>query len=290
MKRRSFLGYALLFIGGCTAATETSPSSTAPLTLSITDEKGLEPLQDKFEPFREAIANLLDRPVAFYPVETTTAAAAGLQSGAIDLALAGPTEYVLIRARTNAIPVFAITRPNYHSVAIVPQESEVQTLEDLREKTVAMSDLGSTSGHLGPTTMLVEAGLNPQTDYQVQFLGDEGSLEALKQRQVAAWFGSLTDYENFLEGAEVNAEDYRQIAKSPSLPNDVILVNSQTQTSFIETFRQQAIEADSELIAALTAVSANDKYVGSQIVSVSDAEYDTIREAYRAIGQGNFIE
>jgi phosphonate transport system substrate-binding protein len=70
----------------------------------------------------------------------------------------------------------------------------------------------------------------------------------------------------------------------------VVLVNSQTQTSFIETFRQQAIKADSELIAALTAVSANDKYVGSQIVSVSDAEYDTIREAYRAIGQGNFIE
>lgn len=293
MKRRSFLGYSLLFLSGCTTATQTSPStSTATaesLTFSVTDEKGLEPLQDKYEPFRAALSETFDRPVEFYPVDSTTAAAAGLQSGAIDLALAGPTEYVLIRARTNAEPLLAVTRPDYYSVAVVPADSDIETLLDLRDRTVAMSDLGSTSGHLGPTEMLVNAGLNPKTDYDAQLLGDKGSVTALKNREVAAWFGSLTDYQNFLEQDGVSAADYRQIAQSPPLPNDVLLVNSQTSADTIAQLREQAIAREAELIEALTATPANDKYLGAQLVEVEDRDYDRIRDAYRAIGQGNFL-
>ncbi|MGC9504660.1 phosphate/phosphite/phosphonate ABC transporter substrate-binding protein [Baaleninema sp.] len=293
MKRRSFIGYALLLASGCTMASQTSSGiadNTDVLHFSVTDVKGLDPLEEDYEPFRAALENVLGRPVAFYPVETSTTAAAGLQSGDIEIALAGPTEYVVIRARTNAIPVIAITRPNYYSIGVVPAESPVKSIADLKGKTLAMSDLGSTSGHLGPTWMLVEAKLDPKTDYQVKFLGDEGSLEALQNREVDGWFGSLTDYEQFLERSQQSEDAFRVIVKSPPLPSDVLMVNSNTHPDFIETLREKALRHQEELTTALASRPGTVKYRGSELTAVSDGDYDSIREAYRAIGQGQFLK
>ncbi|OAB60110.1 hypothetical protein AY600_10980 [Phormidium willei BDU 130791] len=260
------------------------------MTFSVTDEQGLAPLTAKYEPLRAKLSQLLNRNIEFYPVRTTTVAAAGLQAGSIDLALAGPTEYVLIRARTNATPVFAITRPDYYSIGVVPADSPITKLSDLKGKVLAMSDIGSTSGHLGPTSLLVAAGLDPKTDYTVEFSRDEGSLEALQNGEVDAWFGSLTDYRNFLDRDDISRDDYRQLAQSSPLPNDVVVVNSRTSPQFIEEFRQLAQEHSEEIVAAITAVPANNKYMGSRIVSVADHDYDSIRDAYRIIGQGSFLD
>lgn len=295
MKRRQLLGYSLLFLAGCAGsrsrvADPYDNSSNSPLTFSVTDEQGLAPLAAKYEPLRAELSQLLSRNIEFYPVTTTTVAAAGLQAGTIDLALAGPTEYVLIRARTNATPVFAITRPDYYSIGVVPADSPITELSDLKGKVLAMSDLGSTSGHLGPTSLLVEAGLDPKVDYTVEFLGDEGSLEALQKGQVDAWFGSLTDYRNFLSQDDVSTDDYRQLAQGPPLPDDVIVVNSRTSPQFIEEFRQLAQDHSDEIVAAITAIPANNKYLGSRVASVADNDYDSIRDAYRTIGQGNFLD
>lgn len=295
MKRRQLLSYSLLFLAGCTGSRLgiTDPyenQSDSPLTFSVTDEQGLAPLTAKYEPLRAELSRLLNRDLEFYPVATSTVAAAGLQAGTIDLALAGPTEYVLIRARTNATPVFAITRLDYYSVGGVRADSSLTELSDLKGKLLAMSDLGSTSGHLGPTSLLVNAGLDPKTDYTVEFLGDEGSFEALQKGNVDASFGSLTDYRNFLSQDDVSADDYRQLVQSPPLPDDVIVVNSRTSPQFIEQLRQLAQAHSDEIVAAITTIPANNKYVGSQVVSVTDQDYDSIRDAYRTIGQGNFLD
>ncbi len=295
MKRRQLLSYSLLFLAGCTGSRLgiTDPyenQSDSPLTFSVTDEQGLAPLTAKYEPLRAELSRLLNRDLEFYPVATSTVAAAGLQAGTIDLALAGPTEYVLIRARTNATPVFAITRLDYYSVGVVRADSSLTELSDLKGKLLAMSDLGSTSGHLGPTSLLVNAGLDPKTDYTVEFLGDEGSFEALQKGNVDASFGSLTDYRNFLSQDDVSADDYRQLVQSPPLPDDVIVVNSRTSPQFIEQLRQLAQAHSDEIVAAITTIPANNKYVGSQVVSVTDQDYDSIRDAYRTIGQGNFLD
>jgi len=295
MRRRQLLGYSLLFLTGCAGSRSqlVAPQrngSNSPLTFSVTDEQGLDSLMAKYEPLRAKLSQLLNRNIEFYPVTTTTVAAAGLQSGNIDLALAGPTEYVLIRARTNATPVFAITRPDYYSVGVVPADSPILELGDLKGKVLAMSDLGSTSGHLGPVSLLVGAGLDPKTDYSIEFLGDNGSFQALQQGDVHASFGSLTDYRNFLNQDNVSPSDYRQLAQSPPLPDDVVVVNSRTSPQFIEEFRQLAQDHSEEIVAAITTIPANNKYMGSRIVSVADHDYDSIRDAYRIIGQGSFLD
>jgi phosphonate transport system substrate-binding protein len=215
--------------------------------------------------------------------------ASALQAGTVDLSVVGPSEYVLIRARTNAIPLIAITRPNYHAAIALPPGSPVQAIADLKGKTIAMLKVGSTSGHLGPTEMFMSAGLDPKTDYEVKMLGREGSLAALKNGEVDAWAGPIIDYEVFLQEEGVSADEFRLLAKGPALPSDVLIVNSRTKAEELENWRDRLLGDQQAVISALASTPANSKYQESTLISVEDQDYDMIRNVYRAIGEGNFL-
>ena len=141
MKRRNFLWYSLLFVAGCTAGTNSPTgggSSAEALRLAVTDVQGQEDLERDYGPFRLALEEALERPVEFFPVDSYTEAVPALQLGLVDLVLTGPSEYVLIRTRTNAVPLTAITRPNYHAAIAVSSKSDIKSLAELKGKTIAL--------------------------------------------------------------------------------------------------------------------------------------------------------
>ncbi|WP_293139214.1 PhnD/SsuA/transferrin family substrate-binding protein [Okeania sp. SIO3I5] len=191
MKRRNFIGYTLLFITSCSATTNNNTTSSQItnkpeiLRFAVTDVVGEEKLSD-YEQFRALLEEVLATKIEFFPVESYVAATAALQLNQVDLVLAGPSEYVVINARTNAIPLIAVTRPNYHSVIVVSADSPIKSVAELKGKTIAMSYTGSTGGHLGVTKLLMEAGLDPKSDLEILMLGDDASLESFKQGKVDA--------------------------------------------------------------------------------------------------------
>ncbi|MBK4732514.1 phosphate/phosphite/phosphonate ABC transporter substrate-binding protein [Oxynema sp. CENA135] len=297
MKRRSFIGYFLLFLAGCSAVNSRSPeANTSSLKLpeklrfAVTDVQGIDNLQRDYEVFRQELEIALNIPIEFFPVDSYTASAIALQNNKVDLVLTGPAEYVLTHTRTNAIPVIAITRPNYRSAIAISGTSQIKSLADLKGKKIAMLKLGSTSGHLGPTKFLIDAGLDPKTDYEVVMLGREGSLDALKQGTVDAWGGPIVDYEQFLKSANLTEADFPLLKRGDLLPSDVFMVNSYTPPATIDYIRSRLLESQEQLIEALSTPEANAKYKNSQLVSANDADYDPIREVYRAIGQGDFLQ
>lgn len=297
IKRRQFIGLTALFLASCTGATVSEPAANSSrataesvelpevIRLAVTDEFGLEPLEANFSEFREALAEALGTEVEFVPVDDQISGALLLKEGKIDLALAGPSEYVVINARTNAVPVIAITRPNYRSVLATKVDSEVKTIADLKGKKVALSDVGSTSGHLGPIKILIDAGLDPQADLEVQMLGDEGSIEAITTDAVEAWGGSLTDYESLIEN---NPDTFTVLEEGPLLPSDLFMASSQVSPEIIEAIKAKMLENEDSLTAAIA--THERKYEGSTLKPAADSDYDSIRDAYKAIGQGDFLE
>lgn len=295
MKRRNFLGYTLLFISGCTAVSNgkytNSQIANKPekLRFAVTDVIDVEKLQRDYEPFRAALEEVLATKIEFFPVDSSTAAVAALQLNQVDLVLAGPSEYVVINARTNAVPMIAVTRPNYRSLIAVPARSPIKSVVQLQGKTIAMSDIGSTSGHLGPTKLLMEAGLNPRSDVKILMLGDEGSLEDFKQGKVDAWGGSAIDYEYLLQTEGASANDFPVIAKTALLPSDVIIASSNLNSQVVQEYQTRLVNSQDKLIAALVEGESTKKYHNSQIVGATDADYNMIRNVYQAIGEGDLI-
>ncbi len=287
MNRRQFLGYAALFAAGCSAscASDSAPAAI-PLErvrFTVTDVLDAEEMERDFGTFRATLSDVLGVPVEFVVVENMPAATSALQLNQVDLALAGPSEYVQIRSRTNAEPVIAVTRPGYKSVIVTPPDSDIQSPADLKGKTLALSDIGSTSGHIGPTILLIEAGLDPQTDLDIQMLGDDGSVEAVKNGSAVAWGGSFLDRETYLP-------DFPFVIEGPLLPNDLIVASSQLAPETIAAIRDRLLANRETLLAALVDGEETEKYQGSELVTAKDTDYDPIRKAYAAMGESAFVE
>jgi phosphonate transport system substrate-binding protein len=295
MKRRKIIYNFLLFLVGCTTVnTDKNFSQISPVTLpkklrfTVTDDKKLEEIQQSFGDFKTALEQVLETTVEFVPVENYVAAATALQLDRVDLVLVGPSEYVIIRARTKAIPLTAITRPNYHSLIIVSRKSGIKSLAQLKGKKIALGDLGAAGSHLSPLKMLIDAGLNPKSDVEIFNLGEKERLMTLKKGEVHASALSNNTYER--EVVEKKAEsEFLIVAQSPLLPNDVFILNSKFEPAVVEQIRTRILKSQEKLIQALRLGRKNKKYKQSQLVPVNDTDYNMIREVYRAIGQGTFF-
>ncbi|MEG4581890.1 PhnD/SsuA/transferrin family substrate-binding protein [Microcoleus sp. MON1_C5] len=258
------------------------------LEFAVTDIQGAEDLQQNYQAFRTVIGEVLEKKIEFFPVDNYIEAAVALQSGQLKLALTGPSEYVIMRARTNAVPIIAITRPNYHSLILVPANSEIKSLAQLKGKTIGMWEVGATGGHLGPIKILMDAGLNPQSDFQISMLGKKG-LQAIKKQQVDALGIGLNRYKDLLKIDGLSTNDFRIIATGLPLPSDLFVASSNLPNTLVEKIRTRLVENQDKIIEAILVGKANDKYQGAKLVPANDSDYNMIREAYKAIGQGNVL-
>jgi phosphonate transport system substrate-binding protein len=263
------------------------------LRLAVTDLQGMEELQRDFEPFQQALTEALGVPVEFLPVNSRTAAAVALDSQQVDLVLTGPSEYVVLRSVTNAEPLVGVTRPGYYSVIAVHAGSGLETLDDLRGHTVSFGDIGSTSGHLGPSMIFADAGIDPTTDIEGMNLGG-GQVAAFVNGDTDAIGISQDGYDNMLEAAEMTEADFPIIATGPAYPADVFMAGTHLSEEFRAELRDLMVENADLLLAAMTAPvevhedSGNDKYLGAELMAVEDEDYEYMREAYRAIGVDDF--
>ncbi len=257
------------------------------LRFAVTDLQGLEELQREFGAFERTFEEKSGLDLEFFAVNNRTAAAAALESGDIDVVLTGPAEYVVIHERTDAQPVIAIRRDGYRSCIYTSAASGVTSPTDLRGKKIAMSDIGSTSGHLGPSQILVDAGVDPLEDAEVLTVGDTVH-QALKRGDVDAVGVGCHDYEEYM--ADEARAEYPVLAEGPLLPPDLLVSRSGLPEATVQTVRTTFQQNFPDLLAALLDGKDNAKYEGAALVEVTDADYDVVRSMYRAIGANDFTE
>ncbi len=200
----------------------------------------------------------------------------------------GPAEYVVIHERTGAEPIVAFERDNYRSCIYTTADSGITEVEQLRGTKIAMTDVGSTSGHLGPSQMLVDAGLNPGADIEVLTIGDAVHA-ALKRGDVAAVGVGCHDYEEFLAD-EADPERFPLLEEGPVLPPDLLMARAGLDEQTIDTIRDTFTGHYDELLAAMLEGKDNAKYQNAELVEVTDRDYDEVRSMYRAVGVDDFSE
>ncbi|MEP0873219.1 PhnD/SsuA/transferrin family substrate-binding protein [Trichocoleus desertorum AS-A10] len=260
------------------------------LRFAVTDAKGLEELQRDYEPFRVALEEVLETKIEFFPVENLIAAAPAMLSGEIDFAWAGPSEYVVLRARAQAIPLVTLQRQNYRTVIAVYAGSGIQSLADLKGKTLDVWQLGAAASHLGAVKILINAGVNP---LEVKIIEPENDdrLGRLKTGKIDAASRALSRYLATLKEEGLSAKDYPVLAQGPLLPGDVFAVSSQINPQVVEVMRSRMLERREKLMQAIAAREELAKrFRGGTLSIANDTDYNMIREVYRVIGQSEVIQ
>ncbi|NEO86114.1 MAG: PhnD/SsuA/transferrin family substrate-binding protein [Spirulina sp. SIO3F2] len=298
MKRRYFLGYACLFLASCTATQQRgdaglgTPANALPETLSfaVTDVEGLEELEADHELFRQALEAALGSKIEFFPIDSPVAAAPAMLNGEIDLAWAGPSEYLILQARAKAVPVVSLKRSDFKSVIAVRADSGIQSLTDLKGKTIDMYKLGVNSTHIGGSQMLLAAGIDPQTDIQI-VTSKSYSLQGLKNGEFDAVVRASHRYKTVIEEEELPANDYPIIATGELLPGDIFVASNQLDAAAVEIIQTKMLEHQEQLMAAiLETPNLARKFKNAALIPVNTDEYEAFRDVYQAIGQEELIQ
>jgi phosphonate transport system substrate-binding protein len=156
-----------------TPAGQQAPPSEQPATLRV----GLIPnqapdrIRAQYQPFGEYLSKRLGMPVELFVATDYAGVVEALASDRLDIAYFGGVTYVQAERRANLYPIVTeVDRETgtvkYYSAIIVPADSSLQTVAEIKGKRFAFGDISSTSGSLYPRIMLDRAGIgdfnNPQ--------------------------------------------------------------------------------------------------------------------------------
>jgi len=282
------------FVAGLTAAiaaiAAVAPSAAQEkIRFAVTDVDGLESLQREYGPFKEAFEKTTGLHIDFFPVSGRTAAVEAMAADQVDFVLTGPAEYVVFNARLKAQPVVVWTRPNYRSSLVVLEESPVKSLSDLKGRKISFGEIGSTSQHLGPATLLADAGLGYNKDYEAVFLKLNVAAEALLRGDIGAIGMNQTHLERVRKAFP--DKKFRSLGEGIILPDDLILASSSVKPETFNKFRGAFLEHADAIMKAVVATKENRKFEGGKfLANVSDQDYDVVRKMYVNVGVKEFTK
>lgn len=278
---KSGLVAAAMFLGANAAVAQDT------IRFAVTDIDGLEALQQDMGPFKDAFEAASGLKVEFFAVSGRTVAVEAMAADQVDFVLTGPAEYVVFNARIKAVPVVTWNRPDYYSNLVVLDGAPEKTPADLKGKKISFGEIGSTSQHLAPATLLAEAGLVYNTDYEPVFLNRNVAVEALIKGEIAAIGLNRTHIASITK--KFPDQKFRILVKGPDLPNDVLLASPTVKSEVVEQVRKAFADHGAEILAAVTSVEANAKFIGGSFTSsVVDADYDVVRKMYENVGVTEF--
>ena len=256
--------------------------------LAVTDVEGLERLQIEWGPFKNSLEAVTGEKFDFYGVNSRTAAAEALRAKTVDFVVSGPAEYVVINKLTNARPIVGLGRPDYFCGIIVRADSPYNRVPELKGQKIAMSDIGSTSGHLCPTQLLSDLGLG-LGDFEPIHTSRNIGHEAVKNGDVAAMGTNHNSWLKVRNGdTSVPAGFFRIIGRSGDLPNDMIMVGEHVSDEVAKKIQTAIIENKDKVIAGILAHEENAKYSGMDLVPIEDSAYDYVRSMYTNAGFPQF--
>ncbi|MEO5698283.1 MAG: phosphate/phosphite/phosphonate ABC transporter substrate-binding protein [Burkholderiaceae bacterium] len=240
-----------------------------------------------YRPLAEHLARQLGRPVKLYTVDTWEGLAKSLANCETDIALMGPWGYVLANHVAGAQAVASILydgKPEYFAIMVTHPGSGIKSIADLKGRTFAFGDKGSTSGYLIPYHHFQKNGLDPDT-----YLGRVVNTkhQAIEMQVTRGAIDAGADYNRnrdaMISEALIKAEDSVVFWTSDPLPNDAVAVRAELarDPAFVARLRAALESVGPEL--RRTPGLLPPRYTG--FVAKDNSFYRPIRDAGLATGK-----
>ena len=240
-----------------------------------------------YRPLAKYLEGKIGRTVELKTVDTWEGLAKSLAAGETDIALMGPWGYVLANNEAGAQAISTILyddKPEYFAIFITHPGSGIKTVADLKGKTFAFGDKGSTSGYLIPLHYFMTQGIDPETYFSKVLYTKHQAIE-IQVTQGALDAGA--DYNRnrnaMIEQGLIKADQSRILWHSAPLPNDAVAVSkvifsnkplvAKLQTALLEV--GEALKTQPNLLPA--------HYTG--FVTKTNDFYKPIRDAGLATGK-----
>ncbi len=224
--------FVVLSLGVLSLGSSANAGSEKPLRVVLIPADGGTSNGTKatFEPLFTAVGLVTELDFEIVVAQDYTSAVEAMCFGQADIAWFGPNSFVTAYERGCAEFLAVDVRngdSTYRSGIFARQSSELQNLEDLRGRTIALGSMQSTSSFIYPLAMLINAGLDPVEDLDTVRITSSHAqalqtMAAGRADAAGASFHSLTKAIN--EGT-ISAESIQVLAVSSPIPNPPLALN-----------------------------------------------------------------
>jgi len=248
---------------------------------------GIVPLESpavmfkKFSPLVEYLSVRLKRKVDLRVAVDFAAAIEDLGKGETQFCFMTPSTYIEAHKKFNVRVLVKLLRegkPFQHSVIVAGSASGIESVEDIKGRSFAFGDPQSTSSHIAPRAMLLDAGIDVKDLLYYNYLGHHDDVaKAVLHGDFDAGGIMETTARKFADSG------LKLLKFSEDIPEFNICVSETLEAAFVEELRSVLTAADistKEGSEALTSI--NDKYTG--FMEAADTDYDNVRVMMKKIG------
>jgi len=251
---------------------------------AIPDEAPTE-LQRKFKPLGEYLEKKLAMKVEFTPVTDYAASVDGLINGKLDMVWFGGFTFVQANhlSKGKVVPlVQRVEDEKFRSVFVTTNKS-INSLADLKGKTLSFGAESSTSGHLMPRSYLLAAKIDPDTDLKrISFSGaHDATVAAVAGGKVDAGALNISVWEKLNEQKKVDPSVVRVFYTTPAYYD----YNWTVRADMPEALKKKITDA----FLALDSAKPEDKAIldlqrASKFIPTKAANYVNIEAAAKNAG------
>lgn len=184
-----------------------------------------------YRPLADYLAKKLGRSVEMRTVDTWEGLAKSLANGEEDIALLGPWGYVLANNEAGAQAVASILydgKPEYFAIIVTNPKTGIKDIADLKGKTFAFGDKGSTSGYLIPYHHFMKNKIDPDKFFSKVLYTQHQAIETqVTKGELDAGADYNRNRNAMIEEGHIKAADSKIIWTSDPLPNDAFAVSSE---------------------------------------------------------------
>lgn len=268
---------AALFVASGVASAKT-------LVMGLIPAENNEEMIKKFEPMRAHLEKKLGQKVKVYTATDYAGVIEAMKKKRVDVAWFGPLSYYLAEqeagAEAFAVGVREDGKTTYKSIIVVPGDSPIQSLQDLKGKNVAFVDPASTSGGLMPAYMVKkETGMMPQQFFgKFTYAGSHDAAElAVKNKTVDAAADNDITYEKMLSKGLISKDSNRILLFSPDLPGSPLVYRKDLNAKLKTQIRDIILNAHNEI--KVTGYGNLTRYTAA-----APADYQVVRDMVQELG------
>lgn len=227
----------------------------------------------------------------------------GLRDGTIDFAFLPALLFLRAQDESGAQPLFRTIRPGvnkaptpaFSGIIVVRADSGINSVSDLRGKTVFAGDPSDAASWVLPAAHLKKNGVDPTKDTKVQYRnsGADALVQLLGKKSDAASFAAFAARHD-LEHADVikadadAAKTLKILATVENAPLDVVAARKGIDAKVVDKFRAAFKSLGDTSKATFTKDGKTEPILGQWgvvgLAEARDADFAALREAGKAIG------
>jgi phosphonate transport system substrate-binding protein len=275
MKRSTFVAtvLAVAALGGTALAADSKSDPEVLRTALLPDENASRLIKDN-QGLKEYLEKRLNKKIELIVTTDYSSMIEAMRFGRLELAYFGPLSYILAKSKSDIEPFAALKSKGsttYTSVIIANVASGVNKIEDIKGKNMAYGDQASTSSHLMPRAVLVQAGLEAGRDYEAHYVGAHDAVAKTVQNGVAQAGGlSRPIWNSLVERKLVDTTKVKVIGESPPATQYPWVMRSDLDPKLKEQIRAAFLELkDADILK---------KFKADGFGAVTDKDYDSLRD------------